>query len=568
MSQSISALPVKAKVKDTSTTYYGVPIIWEIGDKNHAGYPANSVTLVAANILKLACFDAKENGNGDNNRRNYGNNRYSLSNLRQWLNKAGSPWYQAQHGADAAPTNANVWNNYNEYDDEAGFLTGFSAQMLAAILNTTLTVAKASVDGGGSETVTGKVFLLSKAEVGLGAENGISEGSTLAMFSDNASRQCRPTAQAVSNSEYTNSSLSASKYWYYFLRSPDASYSNSVRNVYSDGTLYNGHAYYGRLGVRPALNLSSSILVSDSPDSDGAYTIVWNQAPTTPPSITVPDEVRSGKTAEISWAASVDPEGGAITYELERSINSGAWSNIYTGSATSYDDTGVGTSANTVQWRVRAKDVNGAYSGYTSSTVKTVVHNVDPTISGTDTDLGTVTTPPSMAYTVNDQDTEDELTVVESLDGNEIRTIEDAVRNQTYTFALTDAQFAALANGQHTMQVKVTDTLGNSATRTTTFTRSVTGIEYIVGPIETDAAAEKILVSLQYYAAEEDVTVSVSNNAFDENPTWELATIGLKHIFSNSTKTAATWGIGVKVQINKSAGYETISSRPVSGSYI
>ena len=569
MSQSISALPVKAKVKDTSTTYYGVPIIWEIGDKNHAGYPANSVTLVAANILKLACFDAKESGNSNSDRRRYGNNRYSLSNLRQWLNKAGSPWYQAQHGADAAPTNANVWSNYNEYDDEAGFLTGFSAQMLAAILNTTLTVAKASVDGGGSETVTDRVFLLSKAEVGLGAENGVSEGSTLAMFSDNASRQCRPTAQAVANSEYTSGSLSASQPWWYWLRSPYASYSYNVRSVYSDGSL-SGHygAYDGNGGVRPALNLSSSILVSDSPDSDGAYTIVWNQAPTTPPSITVPDEVRSGKTAEISWAASVDPEGGAITYELERSINSGAWSNIYTGSATSYDDTGVGTSANTVQWRVRAKDVNGAYSGYTSSTVKTVVHNVDPTISGTDTDLGTVTTPPSMAYTVNDQDTDDELTVVESLDGNEIRTIEDAVRNQTYTFALTEAQFAALSNGQHTMQVKVTDTLGNSATRTTTFTRSVTGIEYIVGPIETDAAAEKILVSLQYYAAAEDVVVSVCNNAFDDNPTWELATIGLKHIFSNSTKTAEKWGVGVKVQISKSTGYDTISSRPVSGSYI
>lgn len=461
-----------------------------------------------------------------------------------------------------------MWSNYNEYDDEAGFLTGFSAQMLAAILNTTLTVAKASVDGGGSETVTDKVFLLSKAEVGLGAENGVSEGSTLAMFSDNASRQCRPTAQAVSNSECTNSSLSASQPWWYWLRSPSASYSYIVRVVSSDGALYGDSAYYGDSGVRPALNLSSSILVSDSPDSDGAYTIVWNQAPTTPPSITVPGEVRSGKTAEISWAASVDPEGGAITYELERSINSGAWTIVYTGSATSYDDTGVGTSANTVQWRVRAKDVNGAYSGYTSSTVKTVVHNVDPTISGTDTDLGTVTSPPSMAYTVNDQDTEDALTVVESLDGNEIRTIEDAVRNQTYTFALTEAQFAALSSGQHTMQVKVTDTLGNSATRTITFTRSVTGIEYIVGPIETDAAAEKILVSLQYYAAAEDVVVSVCNNAFDDNPTWELATIGLKHIFSNSTKTAEKWGVGVKVQISKSTGYDTISSRPVSGSYV
>ena len=278
---------------------------------------------------------------------------------------------------------------------------------------------------------------------------------------------------------------------------------------------------------------------------------------------TIEEDGRTLTLQNISWQT--DNTASVGGYALGDRYTAVA---TYTGSATSYDDTGVGTSANTVQWRVRAKDVNGAYSGYTSSTVKTVVHNVDPTISGTDTDLGTVTTPPSMAYTVNDQDTEDELTVVESLDGNEIRTIEDAVRNQTYTFALTDAQFAALANGQHTMQVKVTDTLGNSATRTTTFTRSVTGIEYIVGPIETDAAAEKILVSLQYYAAEEDVTVSVSNNAFDENPTWELATIGLKHIFSNSTKTAATWGIGVKVQINKSAGYETISSRPVSGSYI
>lgn len=567
MSKAISSLPVGAKVKDTGTTYYGSPIIWQVADKNHSGYPANSVTLIAANILKIAAFDAKESGNSDSNRRSYGNNRYALSNIRQWLNKSGSPWYVAQHSADATPSSGNV--SYNPYDGQSGFLTDFSAQMKAALLDTTLTVAKATVDGGGSESVVDKVFLLSKQEVGLGSENSIAEGSRLALFSsDNSSRLCKPTANAVSNSTYNNSSLSASQNWRWWLRSPFASDSYSVRGVYSDGTLGNGSAYYGHYGVRPALNLSSSILVSDSPDSDGAYTIVWNQAPTTPPSITVPDEVRSGKTAEISWAASVDPEGGAITYELERSINSGAWTNVYTGSATSYDDTGVGTSANTVQWRVRAKDVNGAYSGYTSSTVKTVVHNVDPTISGTDTDLGTVTSPPSMAYTVNDQDTDDELTVVESLDGNEIRTIEDAVRNQTYTFALTEAQFAALSNGQHTMQVKVTDTLGNSATRTTTFTRSVTGIEYIVGPIETDAAAEKILVSLQYYAAAEDVVVSVCNNAFDDNPTWELATIGLKHIFSNSTKTAEKWGVGVKVQISKSTGCDTISSRPVSGSYV
>lgn len=271
----ISALPVGAKVKDTGTTYYGSPIIWQVADKNHSGYPDNSVTLVAANILKIAAFDAKESGNSNSNRRGFGNNRYALSNIRQWLNKSGSPWYVAQHSADATPSSENV--TYNPYDGQSGFLTDFSAQMKAALLDTTLTVAKATVDGGGSESVVDKVFLLSKQEVGLGSENSIAEGSLLALFSsDNSSRLCKPTANAVSNSNYTESSLSASQDWWWWLRSPHSSMSNGVRAVYTNGgnSLYD--ANIGKGGIRPALNLSSGILISDSADSDGAYTIVWN----------------------------------------------------------------------------------------------------------------------------------------------------------------------------------------------------------------------------------------------------------------------------------------------------
>lgn len=85
MPQKISALPVKAKVRDTKTKYYGVPIGWVIGDKNHSGYPSNSTTLVAESIIKICCFDATESG-GNSDRQNYGNNRYSLANIRQWLN--------------------------------------------------------------------------------------------------------------------------------------------------------------------------------------------------------------------------------------------------------------------------------------------------------------------------------------------------------------------------------------------------------------------------------------------------------------------------------------------------
>lgn len=565
MPQKISALPVKAKVRDAKTKYYGIPIGWEIGDKNHAGYPANSTTLVAESIIKICCFDAMES-DGILDRERYGNNRYSLANIRQWLNKSGTGWYQAQHSYDRPPSNSYVWNGHNAYDAQSGFLTGFGAEMLAALLTTTLTVAKPGTDGGGSETVQDKIFLLSMTEVGLGSENGVAEGTKLAMFSDNASRQCKPTAQAVSNSEYTNSSLSASQFWYWWLRSPYSSYAYIVRYVDSGGSLSYDDAFGGDRGVRPALNLSSDILVSDTPDGEGYYTIIWNNAPTTPPSITVPEDVRSGKGLTVSWAASVDPDSDAVSYELERQYNSGAWSKIYDGAATQFSDT-ITTAMNTVAYRVRAKDSKAAYSAYTTSPTRTVTHNVDPTVSGSDQQLGVVTTPPSFQYTVNDGDAGDTLTIVESLDGVTLNTITPAERNHQYTFALTAAQFAALT-GPHTMTIKVSDSAGNSVTRTITFTRSVSIIDFDWKVDDTSAAAQKILVSMRYNAHEDGVTIQVCNNYNDEEPTWETAQLGLKHIFSNSAKTADSFAVGVRVQITKVGGYESIACYSLSASYI
>ena len=475
-------------------------------------------------------------------------------------------WYQAQHSYDRPPSNSYVWSGYNEYDAQSGFLTGFGAEMLAALLTTTLTVAKPGTDGGGSETVQDKIFLLSMAEVGLGSENGVAEGAKLAMFSDSASRQCKPTAQAVSNSEYTAGDLSASQNWWWWLRSPYSSYAYYVRYVTSDGSLDYHNAYNGIRGVRPALNLSSDILVSDAPDSEGYYTIIWNNAPTTPPSITVPEDVRSGKGLTVSWAASVDPDTDAVSYELERRYNSGAWSKIYDGAATQFSDT-ITTAMNTVAYRVRAKDSKAAYSAYTTSPTRTVTHNVDPTVSGSDQQLGVVTTPPSFQYTVNDGDAGDTLTIVESLDGVALKTITPAERNHQYTFALTAAQFAALT-GPHTMTIKVSDSAGNSVTRTITFTRSVSIIDFDWKVDDTSAAAQKILVSMRYNAHEDGVTIQVCNNYNDEEPTWETAQLGLKHIFSNSAKTADSFAVGVRVQITKAGGYESIACYSLSASYI
>ena len=272
--QPISNLSVGAKVKSPDTKYNGVPIIWLIGHKT-----VDRAKLIAEKIITLKCFDAKEASNPDSNRANYGNNRYSQSNIDQWLNSAAGAgaWYSAQHAYDAPPNNANVRYNCNEYDTEAGFLANFEEAFRNAILDSTIRVAKNTVtDGGGYEDITRKVYLLSNTEVGLSNENDIAEGSKWDLFSNDDSRKAYPTAEAVSASEYTDSSLNASSPWYWWLRTPYAGYSNYARGVRPGGTLSSDSTTFdGSRGVRPALELPLTVMVSDSPDTDGAYIIQW-----------------------------------------------------------------------------------------------------------------------------------------------------------------------------------------------------------------------------------------------------------------------------------------------------
>ena len=153
-------------------------------------------------------------------------------------------------------------------------------------------------------------------------------GSKLALFSDDSSRLAYPTAEAVSKSEYTNGGFNVNSPWYWWLADAYASNSYNVRNVSSSGAMNWAGAYVGGYGVRPLCNLSSGILVSDSPDSDGAYTIIWNRAPSKPSSIPVPSSVRGGESLSISWGASTDEDGNLSGYILERQVNGGAWAQV------------------------------------------------------------------------------------------------------------------------------------------------------------------------------------------------------------------------------------------------
>lgn len=455
---------------------------------------------------------------------------------------------------DAKPTTANMYN-YNGYDTEKGFMANFSAEFKSAMLETTLTVAKNTVtDGGSSETVKDKIFLASTTEVGLANENNIAEGSKLAIFSDNNSRLANPTAEAVSNSTYTNANLAASKPWWWWLRTPYAADSYCVRSVNTGGSLGYNYAYGGYGGVRPLCNLGSEILVSDTADSDGAYIIIWNQPPTTPSSITVAKTVLAGSSFEISWGSSTDPEGSLAGYKLERSTNVGAWTQIFSGQALKYTDTVAGTGVDTLQYRVKAFDAVGEESAYKASGTVTVVPNSPPEISGSDADIGVKNDPFTQTYTIT-AGKSITITAVEKID-DKIKRTYNPQSGVEQAFSVTADDLVAIENGQHKLTISASDQYGATSTRTYTFTRAETKIEFTREPMRADAQPERFKATISYVAPKDAIVkIYVCNNGFDESPTWENATdavLGrLVYHFTNTQKTAANWGVNVKVCIDR-----------------
>lgn len=206
---------------------------------HNVAVPANtayshSMTLMLHNCRHSLMFDNKEPNNTNNDRRNYGNNRYAHSAIRQWLNSsanAGS-WWTSQHEYDAAP-------DYAETID--GFMKGIDSEFLAVIGKTKIIVAKNTVtDGGGSETLSDEYFYLpSTTEVGLANENNIAEGALFPYFSNDSKRI-----------KY-NASGSATSWR---LRTPNSGDSCGVRDVDASGTLSSNGACYA-CGVAPVCNI-------------------------------------------------------------------------------------------------------------------------------------------------------------------------------------------------------------------------------------------------------------------------------------------------------------------------
>jgi|GEM_PF-3839777 len=209
---------------DNGYTGSGVkkPVEWIIAAKNHPGYPADSVTLIAKEIIGRYIFD---------NSTTKGSNAYNATfGYNHW----------GESGTPNATLGIRPWLNGTFYDH-------FSQSFKNAILTTT--VPSNVWNNGDSYTTEDKVFLPSITELGIAGKFTYTSGTDWGYFKDDASR--------IGQLDGKNS--------YYWSRSPYSLYSCIVCSINSSGGYeYYGSANYTDVGVRPVINLKGDTEINSN----------------------------------------------------------------------------------------------------------------------------------------------------------------------------------------------------------------------------------------------------------------------------------------------------------------
>lgn len=182
--------------------------------------------------------------------------------------------------------------------------------------------------------------------------------------------------------------------------------------------------------------------------------------PYTISTFTVPQQVMTGQDVPLSWSA----VSAATSYQLERSANGGEFTQIYSGSSTSYTDPWQ-EGWTSLQYRVRA-GTDGTYGSYNTSASIPIIAASALVISGTDSDLGMLTS--DVPYTVSAES------------GNDI-SVERRVNGQLVATVTVESGFAYaipvmdLPTGSGTIQITATVNTGSgnvSTVRNWTYTKT------------------------------------------------------------------------------------------------
>jgi len=192
----------------------------------------------------LGTADGKTTNMNHTHRIRYGSNNWKESGIRQFLNsdKAAGAFWTPQTIFDRPPS----WNA-----STAGFMSDLDSDFLAVIGETRKVVSRNTVtDGGGSDTLDDKFFLLSRREIYAGNElSSVIEGEPYPYYQNYSALSSAGAGADANRIKYRNGNAQ-----WYWLRTPNAGNGYYVRHVYSGGTL-NGYGANNSGGVAPACNI-------------------------------------------------------------------------------------------------------------------------------------------------------------------------------------------------------------------------------------------------------------------------------------------------------------------------
>ncbi|WP_311486625.1 DUF6273 domain-containing protein [uncultured Anaerococcus sp.] len=475
MTKRLGDLEVGTLVKYPGATYYGKPIIWKIADKNHEGYPSNSVTLISDKIIAVKAFDAKEPRNSNDSRQRDGNNYYKYSNISQWLNSDSVDWYKPTHSYDEPPTSENT-NYGSPYDKEAGFLTNLSECFKKQLMETSIKIVNDFISYIYIDSMETKIFLASMNEVGLAFKEDKFEGSILALFENIDNRRVQPTDEAIKNTTYTHSDFSKYDRWSWWTRTPYDSekYKDGVNIIKSDGTSTMESAYYSKIGIRPLCNLKADSVVSNYSDSDDIYTL------------------------KLSSPATIE--------------------------------------------------------------------------SSTSTSMGVKEKEFQFDYKVVDKNFGKDIKVEEYINYVKVKEF-TAKSGAPNTFKLERLAYQKLPNGNHKVKIVAIDSEKNVTEKVFNFSKNETKILFeLEKPLEADGMVTKALITMVGSIPEKAILkVETCNNGHDKNPTWEDVTTKVikerKIFFANKKKTAAKWGVNVRVSVERNGAEGQCQILSIGGNF-
>lgn len=255
---------------DTVTfgSYNNEAITWRVLKLSDDGKQA---VLISSEVLTMKAFDAAESGKYNwKDSKDYwsqgsdadtdpelqayvrGSNIWSTSNIRTWLNCAD----EVVTYTDAAPFSSAMSELKNGYQNEPGFLCGFSEAELSAIVETTHSTKSNILYDAASITTTDLVYLLSLEELQWFDEAGISKLTT-------------PTQAAVEQDDsnwylldHNDFHINECSWW---LREPAEGFSSKcylVGNGFTKELLRQENAGLEGFGIRPALTVDLKKLAS------------------------------------------------------------------------------------------------------------------------------------------------------------------------------------------------------------------------------------------------------------------------------------------------------------------